>query len=99
MNRWFPRLTMRFTACLALIVGITLSWATIAAAQQPAAAARQVAPPAGFRKLAPGVETTVPLPIDPHDTVAYHSIVELLAPPAWCPSSIGLRRRSPNRRL
>ena len=64
----------------AFMFGIGLCWASSAAAQQPAATGRTAAPPTGFRKLAPGVETTVPLPIDPHDTVSYHNMVELLTP-------------------
>jgi hypothetical protein len=54
--------------------------ATTAADVLAQAPANRRAPPAGFRKLAPGVETTIPAAVDPHDTVAYHNIVELLAP-------------------
>ncbi|HKD38080.1 MAG TPA: hypothetical protein VKB78_14805, partial [Pirellulales bacterium] len=64
------------------------------------------APPTGFRRLAPGVETTIPAKVDPHDTVTYHNIVELLAPSVvadlgWTPNFISstktLRALSTNR--
>ena len=45
----------------------------------PSCPAARRAPPAGFRKLAPGVDTTIPAAVDPHDTVTYHNVVELLA--------------------
>jgi hypothetical protein len=65
----------------ALAVGMCLSGTAIAVAQNPAAGpARQSSPPAGFRKLGPGVLTVVPPPVDPHDTVENHNLVELLAP-------------------
>ncbi len=62
-------------ALLYAVAAIVALAAANAMAQAPAA---RRAPPAGFRKLAPGVETTIPAAVDPHDTVNYHSIVELL---------------------
>ncbi len=64
-------------ACAAGCLVVLMFFAHVAAAQQPHP---RSAPPAGFRKVAPGVETIVPRPIDPHDTVTYHDLVELLAP-------------------
>jgi hypothetical protein len=45
----------------------------------PQADAQQAgrAGPKGFRKLGPGVETTIPPKIDPNDTVTQHDIVEI----------------------
>lgn len=71
------RLGARSGAFVAGILAVV--WISTATAQQPRSRAR-TSPPAGFRKLAPGVETTVPRPLDPHDTVTVHNIVELLAP-------------------
>ena len=76
---------------LALAMGIGLSGTVVATAQNPAATTRRAAaPPTGFRKLAPGVLTVVPPPVDPHDTLENHDLVELLAPGAvpnldWTP--------------
>ena len=61
------------------IIGTACLLVAPASAQQPRARG-PISPPAGFRKLGPGVETTVPRPLNPHDTVTYHDIVELLAP-------------------
>jgi hypothetical protein len=61
------------------VIGAAWMLAATAAAQQPRPRG-PISPPAGFRKLAPGVETTVPRPLNPHDTVTNHDIVELLAP-------------------
>jgi hypothetical protein len=60
----------------ALLLALILAIPADAQQQQPRGAS---SPPAGFRKLGPGVETTIPRPLDPHDTVTYHDIVELLA--------------------
>ncbi len=59
---------------VALVALCGWCWVSVAGAQAPS---RRSAP-SGFRKLAPGVETTVPALVDPHDTVMYHNIVELL---------------------
>ena len=73
------RLGLRASGLALGFVGAASILLATAVAQQPAARA-PVSPPAGFRKLAPGVETTVPRPLDPHDTVTYHDIVELTGP-------------------
>jgi len=73
------RLGLRASGLALGFVGAVWLLMATAPAQQPAARG-PVSPPAGFRKLAPGVETTVPRPLDPHDTVTYHDIVELTAP-------------------
>jgi hypothetical protein len=62
---------------LAMLAATVNFVADFAAAQQPSA---RKAPPRGFRRLGPGVETTIPRPLDPHDTVTRHNMVELLAP-------------------
>jgi hypothetical protein len=65
----------------ALAAGIGWSGSAVAVAQNPAVIARRpAAPPAGFRKLGPGVLTVVPPPVDPHDTLENHNLVELLTP-------------------
>lgn len=79
---------LRRTICALSCATASILFADIVVAQQPRP---RTAPPAGFRKLAPGVETTVPRPLDPHDTVTYHDLVELLAPGAvpdlnWTPN-------------
>ena len=75
----FPSRPSGFARIAAAVVAVLAAANLVdsAIAQQQRA---RIAPPAGFRKLAPGVETTMPRPLDPHDTVTYHNIVELLAP-------------------
>ncbi len=67
-----------FALGLSLLIAIFIcqGWPGSAHAQAPA----RHSAPTGFRKLAAGVETTVPAQIDPHDTVMYHNVVELLNP-------------------
>ncbi len=86
------------------LIGIGL--AIQAGAQEPQARTAAKKPPAGFRKLAPGVETTIPLPVDPHDTVTQHDIVELLTPgvvknldwkPTYSPPTKTLKAMATNR--
>jgi len=63
--------------------GLGIAALAVAQEPRPAGARKGASPPAGFRKLAPGVETTIAPPVDPQDTVETynpHSVVELLAP-------------------
>lgn len=83
------RFAVRCAAWSGLLASAALLVVTVAVAQD----AGRRAPPTGFRRLAPGVETTIPTPVDPHDTVTYHNIVELLAPSVvadldWTPTFI-----------
>jgi hypothetical protein len=87
------RVGLRCGFCCALALGAACFVAATAQAQD------RRSPPTGFRRLSPGVETTIPALIDPHDTVTYHNIIELLAPSVvadleWTPSFI-----SPSRTL
>jgi hypothetical protein len=56
---------------------------------QDAARARRSGAPAGYRKLSPGIETTVPAQTDPADTVSYQNFTEVLALPNidWSPKT------------
>ena len=67
---------------LLTLAAVGLGITALAGAQEPrpAGARKASAPPAGFRKLAPGVETTVPPPVNPQDTETRHDMVELLTP-------------------
>ncbi|HEV2968698.1 MAG TPA: hypothetical protein VGY55_01840 [Pirellulales bacterium] len=85
------RVRFRGAVVCLLALGMIACEAAVAMAQAPGGARRGMGPPAGFRKLAPGVESTIPPLTDPHDTVMYHDVVELLAPSAaadaeWTPS-------------
>ena len=53
-------------------------------------ARRRASPPEGYRRLVPGVETTVPVQWDPTETVSFSNIVEILAVPGlnWAPQTI-----------
>jgi hypothetical protein len=84
----FQRMGFRGWFC-AVVTAVATCFAALALAQDQAA---RRTPPSGFRRLAPGVETTIAPAVDPHDTVNYHSIVELLTPGVvadleWTPSS------------
>jgi hypothetical protein len=50
----------------------------------------RASPPAGYRRLAPGVVTTVPIQWDPTETVSFSNIVEVLSIPElnWTPQTI-----------
>ena len=59
---------------------------SVAQAQENVATANPVGP---FRKLAPGVERTLKVELDPRDTISRHDIVEILAIPnlKWTPKT------------
>lgn len=62
-----------------------------AAARQPdRAASRGARAPQGYRRLVPGVLTTVAPDSEPSETVSYHNLVELLAVPdiSWNPLTV-----------
>ncbi|MEX0585994.1 MAG: hypothetical protein WD176_05090 [Pirellulales bacterium] len=67
-RRWATALALAFVAIAASAV--------ICTAQQPAAARR---PPAGgtFKRLAPGIETTVPVHLDAEETAETHNLVDI----------------------
>ena len=82
---------MGFRRALGAVLTITAGAFIVATAAAQDPAARRT-PPTGFRRLAPGVETTIAPAVDPHDTVTYHNIVELLTPGVvadleWTPTS------------
>jgi hypothetical protein len=53
-------------------------------------ARRTTRPPEGYRRLAPGIETTIPVRWDPSDTVSYPNLVEIVSIPGlnWTPHTI-----------
>ena len=61
-----------FSRIILLVLAATAIVVASARADQP----RQAAPK-GYRKLGPGVETTIPAKPDPEDTVTQHDIVEI----------------------
>jgi hypothetical protein len=67
MRRSFARKSL-----LSLVFGVCCAAACVAHAQEPAASSP------GFRRLAPGVETTIPILRDASETVSRHDIVDLL---------------------
>jgi hypothetical protein len=82
---------MGYRGALVAVLTLAAAWCLAASAVAQDQAARR-SPPTGFRRLAPGVETTVAPDVDPHDTVTYHNIVELLTPGVvadleWTPTS------------
>ncbi len=85
----FQGMGFRCSLC-AVLTAMAAACVVATAAAQDQAARRT--PPTGFRRLAPGVETTISPAVDPHDTVTYHNIVELLTPGVvadleWTPTS------------
>jgi hypothetical protein len=52
--------------------------------------ARRGAAPSGYRRLVPGIETTVPIQWDPAETVSYQNVAELVSIPGlnWTPQTI-----------
>jgi len=71
-----------FRACLRLLPAL----ACVTLLAPPPAAAQ--GPQKGYRKLAPGVETTIPIDVDPEETVSKHDVVELHTVPGlkWTPN-------------
>jgi hypothetical protein len=61
-----------YIAAIAVALLVLIDRPSHADAQQTGRAA-----PKGFRKLGPGVETTIPPKIDPNDTVTQHDVVEI----------------------
>jgi hypothetical protein len=82
---------MRFRSLLAALVVLAFC-ATILAGPLTFGqeARRRASPPQGYRRLVPGVETTVPVQWDPTETVSFSNIVEILSVPAlnWTPQTI-----------
>jgi hypothetical protein len=83
---------MRVLSCLFVLAAIVTAASldplfSIALAQQARSQARA---PQGYRKLVPGVVTTVPVQWDPAETVSFPSIVELLSVPGlnWTPQTV-----------
>jgi hypothetical protein len=83
---------MRFCsrlAPLAVLVVLTgsLLCAPFAFGQE---ARRRATPPEGYRRLVPGIETTVPIQWDPTETVSFSNIVEILSIPElnWTPQTV-----------
>ncbi len=82
------RLSRRSSLCL--FAGVTLALlVAIPTTAQDQARSRRGGPPAGYRKLVPGIETTVPVQSDPADTVSYQNFTEVLALPKidWAPQT------------
>jgi hypothetical protein len=73
--------------CLVAAAILIAVLSTSADAQQ-----RRRQAPEGYRRLVPGVMTTVPVQWDPAETVSYPSIVELLSVPGldWKPQTVSL---------
>jgi hypothetical protein len=71
---------MGFRGALGRVLTLAAALCLVASAMAQDQAGARRAPPTGFRKLAPGVETTIAPDVDPHDTVTYHNIVEMLTP-------------------
>jgi hypothetical protein len=83
---------MRFRSQLAALAVLVAVCASIAgeATVFGQEARRRASAPEGYRRLAPGVETTVPIQWDPTETVSFSNIVEILSIPGlnWTPQTI-----------
>jgi hypothetical protein len=53
-------------------------------------ARRRTTPPQGYRRLVPGIETTIPIQWDPAETVSHQNLVEILVVPNidWTPQTV-----------
>lgn len=86
--RFFSR-SGRLALCALAVIAFGLTVLNVAGTASAQQANRQK-PPKGFRKLAAGVETTIPPKVDPQDTVTQHDMVEIqsLGPQLdWKPST------------
>ena len=82
------RLSCRFGALIVLLVaGSSAVCGPFANGQE---ARRRATAPEGYRRLVPGVETTVPIQWDPGETVSFPNIIEILSIPGinWTPQTI-----------
>ncbi len=54
----------------------------------------RLAAPTGYRRLVPGIETTIPAQFDPSETFSYHNMTEVLAIPNidWTPQTVAKTR-------
>jgi hypothetical protein len=83
---------MRFACRFALLVVLLAAtgfalFGPVASAQQ---APRRATAPEGYRRLVPGIETTIPIQWDPGETISFPNLVEILSVPGinWTPQTI-----------
>jgi len=62
---------------LVLFLGMSLAFTMLAVSWAQAPAGGESKPPSGYRRLAPGVLTTIPAPQSLDDTVSSHNVVEI----------------------
>jgi hypothetical protein len=75
LNRLFSRFPSRYqSASVANVLALAAALIAVSATSQKTSAADA---PKGYRKLGPGVETTIPAEPNPQDTVTNHDIVEI----------------------
>jgi hypothetical protein len=82
------RALCRFALLVVLFAAATVAGLEpVANAQQ---APRRAIAPEGYRRLVPGVETTIPIQWDPGETISFPNIVEILSIPGinWAPQTI-----------
>ncbi|MEX2139646.1 MAG: hypothetical protein WD894_10315 [Pirellulales bacterium] len=81
------RSACRFAALLLLVAGSSAVFGPVAKSQE---ARRRASAPEGYRRLVPGVVTTIPIQWDPGETVSFPNIVELVSIPGlnWTPQTI-----------
>ena len=81
------RVLSRFSALVFALVAVVFVCPGVAIGQEGRTRARA---PEGYRRLVPGVMTTVPIQWDPAETVSFPSIVELLSIPGlhWTPQTV-----------
>jgi hypothetical protein len=81
------RFSSRFAALAVLLAACGFAQlGPVASGQEPR---RRASAPEGYRRLVPGVETTVPVKWDPGETVSFPNVVELLSIPGlnWTPQT------------
>jgi hypothetical protein len=72
---------------VSLALGAALLLEGVASGQD---ARRRAAPPQGYRRLVPGIETTIPIQWNPAETVSNQNVIEMLAVPGieWAPQTV-----------